>query len=273
MTASNFDQCLHYVLIEEGGNDDDPNDHGGRTSRGIIQREWDVYRQTHTDLPADVWQAPQEAINDIYHTQYWEPYCDTMPNGVDLVFFNAAVNSGRTQAIKELQRALGKPSDGMLGMITRQAIDSASDLPDLIHAMCEQRRAFYKQLAQFPRYGKGWMARTDRIEVAAAAMAPAARAIPDAIVQSDGTTETLSAKANPDDTNDPTVDVATASGGTGAATIGAGVSDQLQQLSTSITPLADTFKWVKLGCLVIAVVCAGLAIYAVIRNKQTKAVT
>ena len=55
-----FPACIPLTLAWEGGNDDDPNDPGGRTSRGIIQREWDVWRQTHAGLPSDVWQAPQE---------------------------------------------------------------------------------------------------------------------------------------------------------------------------------------------------------------------
>jgi len=33
MPEANFPKSLHYVLENEGGNDDDPDDHGGRTSR------------------------------------------------------------------------------------------------------------------------------------------------------------------------------------------------------------------------------------------------
>ena len=271
MTASNFPACLAIILKEEGGNDDDPNDHGGRTSRGITQREYDVYRQSHADLPSDVWQAPQTAVDDIYKTQYWNPYCDNLPSGVDLVFFNASVNSGRLQAAKELQRALGIPADGMVGMVTMQAVDSCKDIPGLIHKDCDQRRAFYKALAQFPRYGKGWLARTDRVETAAIQMAPVA-ATDDPPANPDPTV-TDSPKAIPSDASEATVSVTTASGGSGAATVGAAVTDQLQTLSTSIQPLSETFHWVKIGCLVIAVICAGLTIWAVIKHKQAKAVT
>jgi lysozyme family protein len=62
MTAANFSRCLTLVLASEGGNDDDPDDPGGRTSRGITQREYDAYRKTRRNLPSDVWKASQSAI-------------------------------------------------------------------------------------------------------------------------------------------------------------------------------------------------------------------
>jgi lysozyme family protein len=268
MTAENFPACLAIILREEGGSDDDPHDHGGRTSRGITQREWDIWRSSHDNLPADVWQAPQDQIDAIYRQQYWNPYCDNMPAGLDLVFFNASVNSGRSQAVKELQRALKIPPDGMLGMVTMAAIDATADIPALIHNVSEQRRNFYRQLAQFPRYGKGWMARTDRVEVAAAGMAPAATApvINDPV-------ETQSPKALPTDMSEPTVSAQVATGGAGGTAILSGVSDQLQQVSSTIQPLSDTFKYAKYACLAITVILALFGIYAIIRGKQNKAVT
>ena len=71
--SQRFADCVALVLRDEGGNDDDPRDPGGRTSRGITEREWDVWRQTHLGLPADVWQAPQDQILAIYHESYWSP--------------------------------------------------------------------------------------------------------------------------------------------------------------------------------------------------------
>src|SRR5215468_5279465 len=59
---SNFNKCLPLLLEHEGGNDDDPRDPGGRTSRGILQSEWDVWRLSHPGLPSDVFQAPQDQV-------------------------------------------------------------------------------------------------------------------------------------------------------------------------------------------------------------------
>ena len=44
MAADNFARALRLVLVDEGGLDDDPHDHGGRTAHGIIQREYDGFR-------------------------------------------------------------------------------------------------------------------------------------------------------------------------------------------------------------------------------------
>src|SRR6267154_1528974 len=110
---NNFDRCLAFVLKEEGGNDDDPNDHGGRTSRGITQREWDKFRLTHPDRPEDVWKASDADIRTIYHDEYWKPHCSSLVSGLDLVYFDFAVNAGPRQAIKTLQKVLMVVVDGV----------------------------------------------------------------------------------------------------------------------------------------------------------------
>jgi len=50
MVAATFPHALRLVLVDEGGLDDDPHDHGGRTAHGIIQREYDGFRARH-NLP------------------------------------------------------------------------------------------------------------------------------------------------------------------------------------------------------------------------------
>src|SRR4029077_20066406 len=100
MTAANFHKCLQLVLVSEGGNDDDPDDAGGRTSRGITQREYNAYRKTHSGLPSDVWKAPRSAIEAIYEISYWKPWCPQFPDGVDYVFFDVAVLHGPGKAAK-----------------------------------------------------------------------------------------------------------------------------------------------------------------------------
>lgn len=272
MSDANFPVCLQAILKEEGGNDDDPNDHGGRTSRGVIQREWDVWRKSHPGLPEDVWQAPQAQIDEIYREQYWLPLCPELPSGLDLEFFDFSVNSGRSQAVRTLQRALGVTPDGMLGITTKQAISDA-DLPNLIQKYAAKRLEFYQSLAQFSRFGKGWSARTNRIENTAMMLArnvPVTHPSIDTIPARPDIT--VSPKADPRDVAQPPIGANTASAGTIAGTVGTAVSDQLQQAGTALQPLADTFVWIKYACIAITVVCAGFAIYAVLKNRRTAAV-
>ena len=158
---NNFDRCLAFVLKEEGGNDDDPNDHGGRTSRGITQREWDKFRLTNPDRPVDVWKAPDNDIRTIYHASYWLPHCSNLPSGLDLCFFDFGVNAGQHQAIKTLQKCLGIPSDGGWGPQTESLVSSIKDVASAINAYSVGREGFYKGLAQYPRYGRGWTSRNE----------------------------------------------------------------------------------------------------------------
>ena len=168
MTASNFSASLKLVLQSEGGNDDDPADHGGRTSRGITQREYDAWRHEKGAAPLDVWQAPQEDVDLIYHDEYWMPNCDLLPIGTDYMFFDMAVNAGPHEAAILLQRALGVNPDGRIGPITRQTIAKAS-APILIINYSAVKSAFYRSLHQ-PKYLKGWLNRVASVNNNALAM-------------------------------------------------------------------------------------------------------
>jgi lysozyme family protein len=167
---TNYDQSLKYVLLDEGGNDDDPQDPGGRTSRGITQREYNAWCSLHGKVPGDVWHATDEDVHAIYKSQYWDPYCDALPSGLDYLFFDISVNCGRARAVKQFQQALGVKADGMMGQVTLSAISGYSDTQSLIKRISELRRAFYRGLKGYPRFGKGWLARVQHSEDRAIAM-------------------------------------------------------------------------------------------------------
>src|ERR1035437_8995682 len=90
MSTANFPKSLAALLQDEGGNDDDKADHGGRTSRGITQREYDKWRADQHLLTRDVWTADTLEITAIYHDDYWEPLCDDLPDGIDYLYFDLA---------------------------------------------------------------------------------------------------------------------------------------------------------------------------------------
>ncbi len=157
MTAGNFKASLAAVLKSEGGNDDDPADHGGRTSRGIIQREYSAWRAEKGLSNRDVWQASDDEISTIYHDEYWGPVCDLLPVGADYLLFNMAVNAGPHRGSVILQQALGVNPDGRIGPVTRQAITKIKS-QDLINNYSAASRAFYLSLHQ-PKFTKGWLNR------------------------------------------------------------------------------------------------------------------
>lgn len=158
-----FQICLPYTLKEEGGNDDDPEDPGGRTSRGITQREYNVYRRLISAPSKDVWLASDEEVAEIYRTQYWMPHCAALPAGVDYLAFDMNVNMGPHESTLLLQRAAGVRDDGHFGLITLDAIVHRNPIR-LIAAVSDQKNAFYRKLPTFRRFGKGWLQRVKDVE-------------------------------------------------------------------------------------------------------------
>lgn len=173
---ANFKQSLAWVRVSEGGNDDDPNDSGGRTSRGITQREWDAYCKI-CGLPlGDVWKAPDGALDDIYHRSYWLPYSVTMPPGVDYSYFDASVLHGPVEGMMMLQRALGVTPDGHLGVITSHALSTTTDLGALIDKMAAVRSQFDRLLTiKRPKdreFLNGWLKRVEYVRTNAHTLVP-----------------------------------------------------------------------------------------------------
>jgi lysozyme family protein len=170
MSIDRFPICLPYILKDEGGNDDNPHDPGGRTSRGVLQREYDAYRRVKGEATSDVWKATDEEIADIYKTQYWEPYCDRLPAGLDYVYFDMAVNMGPHEGAILLQRGLGVTADGRIGMVTLEAAKNCNSIR-AISAISDAKSAFYRSLHTFKYFGKGWLARVASVESVADKMA------------------------------------------------------------------------------------------------------
>lgn len=167
----NYDEAIRLLLISEGGNDDDPQDPGGRTSRGILQREWNIWRQTHPGLPEDVWAAPQDQVIAIYKQNYWDKlHCDDLPSGVDYAVFDYGVNSGIVRAAKVLQNFVGVEQDGVIGPLTIAAANKV-DPKQLIKDICDQRLIFLQGLNTWARFGRGWSNRVKSVKEVSLQMA------------------------------------------------------------------------------------------------------
>jgi lysozyme family protein/uncharacterized Tic20 family protein len=179
--ADHFPTCVALTLEWEGGNDDDPRDPGGRTSRGIIQREWNDWLKSHPGLPSDVWQAPQDQVLAIYREKYWNPLaCDQLPAGVDYCVFDYGVNSGISRSAAALQKIVGTSVDGEIGPLTIAAaakVDPAS----LVGKICDQRLAFLQGLGTWPTFRGGWTRRVQGVRKQATAMVGAPPLAPEVL--------------------------------------------------------------------------------------------
>lgn len=169
MSSANYAKSLARVLVYEGGKVDDPQDPGGRTNQGVTQRTYNAFRRSQGEDARDVYGMSSVERNAIYKRSYWDVVRgDQLPGGLDLVVFDAAVNSGVGQATKWLQAALGDSyegqHDGVMGDKTLQAISDFGDPADLVGEFCSRRLATLKRLRTWGRFGKGWSARIANVE-------------------------------------------------------------------------------------------------------------
>lgn len=158
-----FTDALALVLKEEGGFSDNARDPGGMTNLGVTARTWASWSGGSATESVMRALTPGQ-VAPLYQTDYWNKIKgDNLPDGVNLVVFDFAVNSGPGNAAKTLQAVVGATADGIIGPDTLAAV-TAHDAKELITAYSNSRASFYRSLATFATFGKGWLARVDRIE-------------------------------------------------------------------------------------------------------------
>jgi lysozyme family protein len=146
-----FEQAVAFVLSQEGGISDLAGDSGGLTKFGISQRN-------HPNL--DIASLTKEQAIEIYRSDYWHKLsCDQLPNGLDLLVFDAAANEGATRAAKMLQGVLKLAEDGVVGPST---IKAANHEPNVITDYLGQRMYQYALIPQISIFGRGWYSRLAR---------------------------------------------------------------------------------------------------------------
>ena len=159
---ANFDACMAEVFKYEGGYVNDQHDIGGATNLGISKRSYPK---------EDIRNMTRARAAQIYRRDFWDKLrCDELPDGLDLVAFDAAVNSGPSRGAKWLQQALGVAVDGKVGLATIGAAKNTYTPAAVLRAV-GFRRAFLKTLPTWERYKNGWTKRLDSVEAVASAMA------------------------------------------------------------------------------------------------------
>ena len=169
---SQFDRCMSIVFKKEGGVADRPlaDDPGGLTNMGITIGTYVSWLQSNDEYRGMA--EAREALRDgltrqearaIYLELFWNKIKgDDLPVGVDLVVFDAAVNSGPAQAARWLQRAVDVADDGIIGPLTLEAVVEEQALYTINH-VCDQRLDFMRSLSNWTANKNGWANRVEHI--------------------------------------------------------------------------------------------------------------
>lgn len=137
--------ALLYVIENEGGYVNDPDDPGGETKYGITKR---IFPEV------DIKNLTKEQAMALYYTHYWIPsnLSAIKIKSVAIKMLDAAVNMGIRTAILCMQRAIRSlnsdvevEADGILGPITANAINNASYYP-LLTAYASELAGYYRWL-------------------------------------------------------------------------------------------------------------------------------
>ena len=118
----------------------------------------------------DLKNISDQQVQTIYRAKYWNACeCDNLPSGIDLVVFDFAVNTGPGRAVKTLQGVCGVSRDGSVGPLTMKALKEYSP-NSVISDYNIARRDFYRGLAGFQDFGKGWLRRVTDCDTEARSM-------------------------------------------------------------------------------------------------------
>lgn len=257
---SEFERCFKAVLVHEGGKVDHPQDPGGRTNQGVIQRVYDGYRKNKNLPRRDVFLIEPDEIKEIYRKQYWDAIRgDRLPPGVSYIVYDGAVNSGPSQSVKWLQRALGLPViDGRIGEATVAAACDYHDHKELVAKIAERRMAFLRALKTFKTFGKGWTRRVTEAKARGQAWATGAAFAQPAFIMGGEFKAPIE-----DAEGKPSRAVADATTGGGVASGGlAGILQQAQDTLEPYATVSDIIQRVVLALVIIGIVAtAGGFIY------------
>lgn len=147
---TSFERAFEAIIGHEGGYVNHPDDPGGETKYGITKRSYPKENIRGLTL---------ERAREIYKRDFWDRIRgDELPYLIALNLFDAAVNSGRGQAVRWLQRAVGVADDGIFGPITLAAVLMA-DPAALAARFLGNRLKFMADLSTWKTFGKGWARR------------------------------------------------------------------------------------------------------------------
>lgn len=149
-----FDEAFDRLVGHEGGYSNNPADPGGETMWGITLNvaHKHGYRGSMRELPLIT-------AKKIARVEYWDAVrADELPEAIRFDVFDGAYNSGPSQSIKWLQRAVYATPDGDLGPKTLGAVSKCD--PEAIACRYNGHRLdFMNDLKTWGSFSRGWSQR------------------------------------------------------------------------------------------------------------------
>lgn len=169
MAAKNWPIAFAETLKHEGGFTNDRRDPGnwtgGKVGRGEL-RGTNLGIASHAHPHLDIRSLTPAAVKPIYKAKYWDKVRgDDLPSGVDLVTYDAGVNSGPARGARWTQQAVGftgKKVDGKIGPVTLAALASVAAVV-IVTKATDYRLAFMQGLKIWDTFGRGWGRRVGSI--------------------------------------------------------------------------------------------------------------
>ena len=171
MTAP-FDSWLAFLSKWEGGESDDPSDHGGRTVLGISAA-------ANPDVDLD--DMTPARLHELALARYWKPCGGEAIAGIApslaVAVADYGFHSGPATAVRDLQRIVAVAPDGAVGPRTLEAVKLWVATVGDVHAagvVNERRRERLRQIATRPgqsKFLRGWLRRVDDLDAMLAAAA------------------------------------------------------------------------------------------------------
>ncbi len=232
-----FAECHAITAKWEGGWSNHPDDPGGPTMYGIIQKVYDKKRKE--------WGLPLQSVRlitrdealRIFREDYWDKVgAAALPAGVDLCGYDGGVNSGVGQSKKWLERSA-----------------SITDPVARVKNLCKQRLSMLQTLKIWKTFGEGWTRRVVDIEAKGVAMALAAAGATTGQVKSAAIAESTLATSRSNTAKNQAKLAGVAAGGAGGGT------------ATQQGSVADVATYDPTLIWVLAAIALGLGTIALVR--------
>jgi len=149
-----FDTAFDALIGNEGGYSFNTQDPGGETMFGVTARVAIANGYT-----GSMRNFTRDQAKDIYRRQYWMPIRGfDLPDPLAFQVFDAAVNSGQSQAAKWLQEVVGATADGIIGAGTLAQVAKYNPIA-LAAVFNGYRLQFMTDLPTWGAFSRGWARR------------------------------------------------------------------------------------------------------------------